>query len=55
MCCISISEFSAYLGQDFFKICDLNSLMIFPKSTKDFMMKRNVRKMIKTNKLALIT
>ena len=40
MSCIPISELSAYLGRDFSTICDLNSYMIFPKSTEDFTMKR---------------
>ena len=37
------AEFSAYLRSDFFTICDLNSLMTFPKSTEDFTTKRNVK------------
>ena len=31
-----MSEFSAYLGRDFFTICDLISVIIFPKSNRRF-------------------
>ena len=40
MSCIPISEFPAYLGRDFSTICDLNSFIVFPKSTEDSTMKR---------------
>ena len=36
MSCIPMSEFSAYLGRHFCTVCDLNSVVIFPKSTEDF-------------------
>ena len=34
-----ISDSSAYLGRDFFSVCDLNSFMIVPNFTS----KRNMR------------
>ena len=42
MSCIPMSEFSGYHGRDLFTVCDLNSVVIFPKSTEDFTIKGNV-------------
>ena len=36
-------SFGSWTRRDFFKICDLNSFMIFHKSTEDLTMRRNVR------------
>ena len=53
MSCIPISELSAYLGRDFFTICDLNSFFDLPKVYRRLYDEKNVR--INDKKQIIIT
>ena len=47
MSCIQISEFSAYLGRDFFAICDLSSFTIIPIPSMILRRKKYVNRLLK--------